>query len=152
MALLIAVVLLQACEQPASPPPPKTSAVQPQPAPAPVPAVSKVAPAAAKPMAPAKPAAKPVTATQSKPVVVAPKPKPKEPKVPLDLSLDSDVFDELSLDSDDTIPSTLLPPLFGEKVAPASPFQLHGKLITNDRTDSYLDSVEGAALQFEFKN
>jgi hypothetical protein len=28
---------------------------------------------------------------------------------------------------------------------------LHGKLITNERDDDYFESIEGAQLQFEFR-
>jgi len=56
----------------------------------------------------------------------------------------------------------LLPPLFVEKEAKPAPFQLSGKLITNeherDRSgeklerDNYFDKVDGAQLNFEFRN
>ena len=45
-----------------------------------------------------------------------------------------------------------LPPLFVEKPAEPGPYQLNGRLITNDRVDDYWDSVEGAELQIEFRN
>ena len=57
----------------------------------------------------------------------------------------------------DDVESGLLPPLFGEKPAEPSAFQLSGKLITNDldreklESDNYLDKVEGAQLNFEFR-
>jgi hypothetical protein len=72
---------------------------------------------------------------------------------PLNLSLNPNVFDPLKpYDQDDTQPEKLLPPLFEEKPAPESPFQLNGKLITNDNIQGdYWDSVEGAQLNFEFK-
>ena len=47
--------------------------------------------------------------------------------------------------------SPLLPPLFGEKPEVQSPFQISGRLISNERVDDYWDSIEGAELQFEFK-
>jgi hypothetical protein len=87
------------------------------------------------------------------------KPAAKDAVVPplkaeLDLSLPPDLFEELqSLVAPDQPPSpALLPPLFRAEQATESPFQLNGKLITNERgDDDYWDSLEGAELQFEFK-
>ena len=51
----------------------------------------------------------------------------------------------------------LLPPLFEKKPAAPSAFQLSGKLITNDldreklESDNFLDKVDGAQLNFEFR-
>jgi hypothetical protein len=120
-----------------------------------------VMPAAPADIAPApepkpviKAASEPVraTATVSKPlvkdaVVVPPL------KANLDLSLPPDLFEELqSLVAPDEPPSpALLPPLFRAEQAAESPFQLNGKLITNEQGDDYWDSLEGAELQFEFK-
>lgn len=79
------------------------------------------------------------------------KPVAPKPQAPLDLSLPAEVFEPLQpLEPLDESPATLLPPLFVEKTEP-SPFQLNGKLITNERSDDYWDSLEGAELQFEFK-
>lgn len=84
---------------------------------------------------------------QAKPAAPAP-----EKKVPLELSLHPDVFDPLQpLEPLNDLSTPLLPPLFVEKTEPESPFQLNGKLITNERGDDYWQSVEGAQLQFEFK-
>jgi hypothetical protein len=71
----------------------------------------------------------------------------------LDLSLNPNVFDPLqALDKDESVTERLLPPMFGEKPADESPFQINGKLITNDQQrGDYWDSVEGAQLNFEFK-
>jgi hypothetical protein len=86
------------------------------------------------------------------------KPAAKDAVVPplkaeLDLSLPPDLFEELqSLVAPDEPPSpALLPPLFRAEQAAESPFQLNGKLITNEQGDDYWDSLEGAELQFEFK-
>lgn len=80
------------------------------------------------------------------------KPEVFEPKVPLDLSLRLEVFDPLQpLEPLSDLSAPLLPPLFGEKVDTQDGFQLNGKLITNDNDDDYWQSVEGAQLQFEFK-
>ena len=144
-ALLLTLLSLAACEQPANPPAPtKAPAVQTQ---ADTSTSGKTPPAApnpAKSPPPAKPVAAPVKA---KPVAPAP-----EKKVPLELSLHPDVFDPLQpLEPLNDLSTPLLPPLFVEKTEPESPFQLNGKLITNERGDDYWQSVEGAQLQFEFK-
>lgn len=156
-ALLLTLLSLAACEQPANPPTPaKAPAVQTQPdtatsaktPPAPVsPATQAEPPAAPKP-AKSPPPAKPVAApVKAKPAAPAP-----EKKVPLELSLHPDVFDPLQpLEPLNDLSTPLLPPLFVEKTEPESPFQLNGKLITNERGDDYWQSVEGAQLQFEFK-
>ena len=156
-ALLLALLSLAACEQPANPPAlAKAPAVQTQvdtstggktPL-APVnPAPLAEPPAAPKP-AKSPPSAKPVAAPV-KAKAAAPAP---EKKVPLELSLHPDVFDPLQpLEPLNDLSTPLLPPLFVEKTEPESPFQLNGKLITNERGDDYWQSVEGAQLQFEFK-
>lgn len=155
-ALLLTLLSLAACEQPANPPTPaKAPAVQTQPdtatsaktPPAPVAHVPHAEPPAAKPAKsppPAKPVAAPVKAKAAAPAL--------EKKVPLELSLHPDVFDPLQpLEPLNDLSTPLLPPLFVEKTEPESPFQLNGKLITNERGDDYWQSVEGAQLQFEFK-
>ena len=80
--------------------------------------------------------------------------------LPLDLSLPHDLVDQLEPGQPipDIVPRPrLLPPLFGEKPAEPSAFQLSGKLITNDldreklESDNLLDKVEGAQLNFEFR-
>ena len=50
----------------------------------------------------------------------------------------------------------LLPNLFGEKPAEDSPFQLNGRLLSNEmelqlRNEARDRQIEGAALDFEFK-
>lgn len=109
------------------------------------------APVSVKPALPAQPpsAQKPVLGTAAK----APAPRVNAtPSAPLDLGLRTHVFDPLQpLVPLGDIQAPLLPPLFVEKTAPSSPFQLHGKLITSERGDDYFESVEGAQLQFEFK-
>lgn len=156
LALLLSLLSLAACEQAANPPAqPQSAAVE---APATVhdealdaqPAAPAVSPStldsAPAPKAPAAARPKPT------PAVVVPKPEPSEPKAPLDLSLHPDVFESLQpLEPPSDLSTTLLPPLFDENAAPDSPFQLNGKLITNERGDDYWQSVEGAQLQFEFK-
>lgn len=158
LALLLTLLSLVACEQspnPSEKPKAETAKVQP----AQDSADSKVGKAEPALIAnkPAQPRANdPKTATSAqakpKPAAVARTPEPTKPKAPLDLSLHPNVFDPLqSLEPLNDLPATLLPPLFGEKVAPESPFQLNGKLITNEHGDDYWQSVEGAQLQFEFR-
>ena len=139
-----------------------------------VPAAAAV-PTAADPV-PASAPAEPESAPLPTPVVKAqtPRPKPAASKpaskssatsqklapLPLDLSLPHDLVDQLEPGEPipDIVPRPrLLPPLFGEKPAEPSAFQLSGKLITNDldreklESDNYLDKVEGAQLNFEFR-
>ena len=50
----------------------------------------------------------------------------------------------------------LLPNMFGEKAAEESPFQLNGRLLSNEmnlqlRNEARHNEIEGAALDFEFK-
>ena len=139
-----------------------------------VPAAAAV-PTAADPV-PASAPAGPESAPLPTPVVKAqtPRPKPAASKpaskssatsqklapLPLDLSLPHDLVDQLEPGEPipDIVPRPrLLPPLFGEKPAEPSAFQLSGKLITNDldreklESDNFLDKVEGAQLNFEFR-
>lgn len=157
----LALLLLAGCdkEPPAPPkappaPPPITLAPEPvvpgagepaqvAPPPEPVPATPEPAP---KPVSP-PPA--PANATPPEPPSV----KAPLPKAKLDLSLPSELVEQVQPgDATDALPEQpLLPQMFVEKPLPESPFQLNGKLITNEREDDYWRSVEGAELQFEFK-
>lgn len=102
----------------------------------------KPATSPAKPSVAAKP--KPAATPSSKPAV-------PESKLALDLSVPQELFEQaLESETQEEI-SPLLPPLFGEKPEDVSPFQISGKLINNARVDDYWDSIEGAELQFEFK-
>ena len=155
LILLLALLALNACDNQES-----TTAVPDEPAEPPV----SVVPTPAVEVAPV-PAPKPVTKPLSEPVRPGPKPavvnKPVAKdrvaapplKTDLDLSLPPDLFEELqALVAPDELPSpALLPPLFRAEETSESPFQLNGKLITNERGDDYWDSLEGAELQFEFK-
>ena len=153
LALLMTLLSLAACEQSANPPTqPKT----------PVAEVQAAKPPAEKPPSEKPPAvfgrsaAMPEPAAVDKPPRTVPNkpsaPKP-EPAAALDLSLHPNVFDPLQpLEPINDLSTPLLPPLFGETVQPESPFQLNGKLITNERDEDYWQSVEGAQLQFEFKH
>lgn len=160
LALLLTLFALLGCDPPSAP-------KQTNPAATPVPEHAVTPPAASlepdavtvlKPQQMAEPEAKPKQVIASTPAAPPKAVKPAKPVVPaqppvvLDLSLPPEVFEPLEpLEPLDDAPAKLLPPLFGEKVAPESPFQLNGKLITNERGDDYWESVEGAQLQFEFK-
>lgn len=79
------------------------------------------------------------------------------PSARLDLSLPPEMVKQLQPIGTVTPPkrTPLLPPMFGEKPKEESPFQLNGRLLTNEmqlqlRNDERRD-VEGAALDFEFK-
>lgn len=161
ISLLLCLGWLSACERA-----PQPVAQQSAPAPAVVSAPESVPvaepdqPVPVKPVTPAKvvdpkPAvapAKPAVAVQSKPAAKPPsKPVAPEPKVVLDLSVPQELFEQaLESETQDDL-SPLLPPLFGEKPEGVSPFQISGKLINNARVDDYWDSIEGAEVQFEFK-
>ncbi|MDH1261487.1 hypothetical protein [Pseudomonas sp. GD03944] len=160
LALLLLVPLLTACEpetEPAKVVPEKTppAAVEQKP----VTEVEQPAPEVAKAEAPAKPAATvapKAPAAAPKPPKVAAKAPPESaaeaPKTKLDLSLPKDLAEQLNAeDRGDAALVPLLPPLFEEKKPEQNPFQVSGKLLTNDVDKDYWDSVEGAELQFEFK-
>ncbi|RON41362.1 translation initiation factor 2 [Pseudomonas brassicacearum] len=116
-------------------------------------------PAPAKKATPVKKKAAPVKkrppiASKSKPAseVV----KTKLPSADLDLSLPQGMVEELKPIGTVPLPrhDAVLPQMFGDK-AGSSPFQLNGRLISNEmklqlRNDERRE-VEGAALEFEFK-
>ncbi|CAM3600563.1 translation initiation factor 2 [Pseudomonas sp. JV241A] len=134
-------------------------------------AVAETAPAGKAPATKsAKPAVKPKQAkappVRKKATTKATKRTPRKnakaapaplPKAKLDLSLPSSMVKELKPDTQEQapLPKPLLPYLFGEKPPSDSPFQLNGRLISNEmqlqlRNESRKD-VEGAAIEFEFK-
>ncbi|SEE84520.1 translation initiation factor 2 [Pseudomonas migulae] len=97
---------------------------------------------------------RPPIASKSKPAseVV----KTQLPSVDLDLSLPEEMAEELKPIGTVPLPrhDAVLPQMFGDK-AGSSPFQLNGRLISNEmklqlRNEERRD-VEGAALEFEFK-
>ncbi|NWD56247.1 translation initiation factor 2 [Pseudomonas veronii] len=79
------------------------------------------------------------------------------PPAQLDLSLPSDMVRHLqpigSMPAPKNVP--LLPPMFGEKPADNSAFQINGRLLSNEMRlqlrNEERREVEGAALDFEFK-
>ncbi|BAN49499.1 hypothetical protein [Metapseudomonas resinovorans] len=159
----LVLALLAACDKeaptpPKAPPapPPLSSSPQPEPA-APVePVAPPAAPEPPPPPAPApapKSIPQPPTPAKPKEPSVAVSVKAPLPKAKLDLSLPEELVEQLQprIAEDEAPRQPLLPPLFVQKPAAESPFQLNGKLLTNEREDDYWRSVEGAELQFEFK-
>ncbi|RIA36291.1 hypothetical protein DFO61_0756 [Ectopseudomonas oleovorans] len=156
--LLLCVGWLSACERAPEPvaqqPEPEPAAVA---APEPVPVVEAakskpVEPAPPAKVAESKPAAPAKAPVAAKPKPIAP-PKPAEPesKLALDLSVPQELFEQALESETREELSPVLPPLFGEKPEVQSPFQISGRLISNERVDDYWDSIEGAEVQFEFK-
>ncbi|MGP0173542.1 hypothetical protein ACSVIJ_16885 [Pseudomonas sp. NCHU5208] len=157
LLLLLGLAWLSACE-----PAPQPVAQTPEPIQA-APVTTPVEAPVAKPK-PAAPArgeaveAKPVVAPGKAPVAVKPKPAPVQPKPvepaaaqALDLSVPHELFEQALQSKTEQELKPLLPPLFGEKPESTGPFQISGKLINNARVDDYWDSIEGAEVQFEFK-
>lgn len=76
------------------------------------------------------------------------------PSAKLDLSLPHDMVDELQPPGKVPLPKRepLLPSMFGNK---PGPFQLNGRLLSNEMQlplrNQERNEVEGAALEFEFK-
>jgi hypothetical protein len=121
-------------------------------------------PAAVKKATPVKKAitAKQPTLKKRAPVASKSKPASEVVKTPLpparlDLSLPPEMVSQLQPPGTlvQTQHAPLLPQLFGNKPGESGPFQLNGRLINNEmglqlRNEERRD-VEGAALEFEFK-
>ncbi|OOV95523.1 translation initiation factor 2 [Pseudomonas sp. MF4836] len=122
-------------------------------------------PSASKKPAAAKPAANPKKAAKTKkraPIASKSKSAREIAKTPLppaklDLSLPPEMVKHLQPIGTVAMPKRepLLPQMFGEKPKESSPFQLNGRLLSNEmqlqlRNEERRD-VEGAALDFEFK-
>lgn len=149
LSLALLMALLSACEPKVEPArievqKPTASEVE---APSPPIAEAPTAlalPAAAPraPVASVKPAAAPAKAADE-----------PAPSVRLDLSLPPEWAKPLPTGHSETevALAPLLPPLFEPKPATVSPFQLSGRLITNDGDEDYWKSLDGAEVQFEFK-
>ncbi|PSS52800.1 translation initiation factor 2 [Pseudomonas sp. BBP2017] len=97
----------------------------------------------------------PVAATPTKQGKAAPA---ALPAAKLDLRLPVDMVKDLKPATQDpaSTPRPLLPYLFGEKPPSDSPFQLNGRLLNNEmqlqlRNDARQQDIEGAAIEFEFK-
>ncbi|WP_187673441.1 hypothetical protein [Zestomonas carbonaria] len=165
LSLAVALALLAACGEDA-PPDPKI----PPSAPVPKPPVVKPATPVLPPASPesSKPPAKPGAPRTPKPETQPPAKDRPTPKTPgfeprtaparvdstagLDLSLPRELVETLS--PEESLPDSkpLLPELFAPKPAVQGPYQLSGKLLTNDQSDDYWQSVEGAQLQIEIRN
>lgn len=105
-------------------------------------------------------------AVKKKPVAKADRSKKKQakagpaalPSAKVDLRLPPDMVKDLKPTTQDAVstPKPLLPHLFGEKPPSESPFQLNGRLLSNEmqlqlRNDARQQEIEGAAIEFEFK-
>ncbi|QTS88522.1 hypothetical protein JLK41_10325 [Ectopseudomonas khazarica] len=156
--LLLCLGLLSACERAANPvaqrpesvPLVVESAVE-----APAVEVASIAPVDAQLAAEAVEAtparAEPQPAAKPK-AEVGKAPRAKSESTPaLDLSVPQELFAQALEGETREDLAPLLPPLFGEKPELQSPFQISGRLISNEREDDYWDSIEGAEVQFEFK-
>ncbi|WP_166366764.1 hypothetical protein [Pseudomonas akapageensis] len=108
---------------------------------------------AAKPKQPAKAVASKTKARKSAEVIST-----RLPPAHLDLSLPQQMVDELEPPAQVVgVPRNgVLPSMFADKPAGDSPYQLNGRLISNEmqlqlRNDSRHE-VEGAAIEFEYKH
>ncbi|WP_332816411.1 hypothetical protein [Ramlibacter sp.] len=161
LPLVLLLPLLSACEPKVEPVKVKPEKVVPAAveevakplAASPAPAVQ--APAAV-PKAPQAKVATPAAAAAARPKAV--KPEVVEggqdlPKTKLDLSLPPELAEQLKAEDGgaEAALAPLLPPLFEQKRPVVNPFQLSGRLITNEHDEDYWNSVEGAEVQFEFK-
>jgi len=126
---------------------------------------TKAAPAKKAPASKAKPSA---SASKSKSAAKKAPAKPKSkwayqdiktplPSAKVDLSLPPEMVKHLQPVGSVPLPKRepLLPQMFGEKPKESSPFQLNGRLLSNEmqlqlRNEERRD-IEGAALDFEFK-
>lgn len=127
----------------------------------PQPEATSVKPHATKPAVSAKQAAaqkKSSAASKSKSKSVRRSAKKPLPAAKLDLSLPPDMVRQLKPLGTVPMPAhkPLLPNMFGDKTAQDSPFQLNGRLISNEmglqlRNEARQNEIEGAALEFEFK-
>jgi hypothetical protein len=164
LGVALLVPLLSGCE-------PKLAPAKVEPEKPSTPAVQQVQPAAsvppaapaiaAEPVAPARtpqstPVKKPLAApagSSAVPAVKQDNAAKEPPKSKLDLSLPPELTEQLNAERGDTEQALepLLPSLFEEKASADNPFQLNGRLLSNERGDDYFKSLEGAEVQFEFK-
>ncbi|KMN10123.1 translation initiation factor 2 [Pseudomonas helleri] len=112
---------------------------------------------------PPKPAAKAQKAPAKKPPPAKPKSpakatKKRVPTSKVDLSLPPEMVRQLRPLGAVPMPAhkPLLPNMFVEKQAEESPFQLNGRLLSNEmglqlRNEARQNEIDGAALDFEFK-
>ncbi|MHA6196344.1 translation initiation factor 2 [Pseudomonas wadenswilerensis] len=111
-----------------------------------------------KPAAAQKPVKKPVKASKTASRKKADAIAAPLPKVKLDLSLPPDMVKGMKPveQIEAEVRKPLLPAMFGEKPEVQSPFQLNGRLLSNEmqlqlRNESRQQEIEGAAIEFEFK-
>ena len=131
----------------------KPAATAEQKTPAKKPAPAKKAPAAKK-KAPVVRKRAPIASKSKSAHEVA---QTQLPPAQLDLSLPSDMVRHLqpigTMPKPKSVP--LLPPMFGEKPTDNSAFQINGRLLSNEMKlqlrNEERREVEGAALEFEFK-
>ncbi|MDR0277073.1 MAG: hypothetical protein LBJ37_04250 [Paucimonas sp.] len=119
---------------------------------------AKPQPAKAKPAVEQKTTKKPVKASKTKSRKKADAIAAPLPKARLDLSLPPDMVNEMKPveQIEAEVRKPLLPAMFGEKPDSQSPFQLNGRLLSNEmqlqlRNESRQQDIEGAAIDFEFK-
>lgn len=100
-----------------------------------------------------KKAQKKAQARKSAAVIATPVPSAR-----LDLSLPPEMVKGLQPpgQAEAQVRKPLLPELFGEKPSSSGPFQLNGRLLSNEmqlqlRNDARQQDIEGAAIDFEFK-
>ena len=122
--------------------------------PAPAATQSSVKPSAVAQKAPVKNRA-PISSKSKSAREIA---KKRLPTAKLDVSLPPEMVKQLQPLGAVPMPKhkPLLPNMFGEKPEEESPFQLNGRLLSNEmglqlRNDARQNEVEGAALDFEFK-
>ncbi len=132
----------------------KASAANEKKAPAKTPAKARP-PAKSKPVAAKKQSARASKSASRKKAdaIAAPLPKAR-----LDLTLPPDVVGEMKPveQIEAEVRKPLLPAMFGERPQSDSPFQLNGRLLSNEmqlqlRNDMRQQEIEGAAIDFEFK-
>lgn len=171
--LLLTLGLLAACDEPPKSPQPVPTPPRIEPAvesPLPVSASrreplqllppDKLPTLVAKPLAPAAAASQPgavsaATAPSGNASSEAQASPQALPSARLDLRLPAGLVEQMEPGEpqQDLSKEPLLPPLFVEKPVEPGPFQLNGRLISNDHSkEDYWDSLEGAELQFEFRN
>lgn len=159
LPLMLLLPLLSACEPKVEPArvaaekPASTAAVAPPPVVAPPPAVQ--APAAVAKAPPAEPASSAAAAGARPKAAQAEggEADQKQARAKLDLSLPPELAEQLQAEDSgaEMALAPLLPPLFEPKRPAVNPFQLSGRLLTNDGGEDYWNSVDGAEVQFEFK-
>lgn len=146
LSLTLLIPLLNGCEPKVEP-----AKVEPEKAAPAVVAEPAPAVAAEQPVIPVEPVRRPKAAVPAAPVASNAEKAP--PPAELDLSLPPELMTQVLAEQGDgqAALAPLLPPLFEDRQPPVGPFQLSGRLITNEADEDYWKSLDGAELQFEFK-